>query len=80
MFFKYLTVFLISMVPIAELRVAVPTALGMGLPAVPAYILCVIGNMVPVPFIYFFARKFLQWGANKPYIGKVCHVFLDKGE
>ena len=80
MLFKYLTVFLISMVPVAELRVAVPTALGMGLPTVPSYIVCVIGNMVPVPFIYFFARKFLLWGANKPYIGRLCTVFLDKGE
>ena len=77
---KYLTVFLISMVPIAELRVAVPTALGMGLPTIPAYILCVIGNMLPVPVVYFFARRFLLWGADKPHIGKLCQRFLDKGE
>ena len=80
MFKKYLLVFLVSMVPILELRGAVPIALGMDLPVLPSYIVCVLGNMIPVPFIYFFARKFLLWGATKPYIGKVCSVFLQKGE
>ena len=77
---KYLTVFLISMVPILELRGAIPIAIGMGLPTVPAYIVCVLGNMLPVPFIYFFARKFLLWGRDKKYIGKICDSFVVKGE
>ena len=77
---KFLTVFLISMIPIVELRGALPIALGMGLPTVPAYIICVLGNMVPVPFIYFFARKFLIWGSDKKYIGKFFTFFLTKGE
>ena len=77
---KYLTVFLISMVPLIELRGAIPIALGMDLPAIPSIIVCALGNMLPVPFIYFFARKFLIWGDNKPYIGKICHVFLEKGQ
>ena len=77
---KYLTVFFISMVPLIELRGAIPVALGMGLPAVPAIILCVIGNMLPVPFIYIFARKFLIWGAEQRYIGKLCNFFVVKGE
>lgn len=59
---KYLWVFLISMVPIIELRGAIPVAVGMGLPLIPSYIICIIGNMLPVPFIYFFARKVLVWG------------------
>ena len=80
MFLKYLAVFLISMVPILELRFAVPFAVGMDLPYLPALITCVIGNMVPVPFVYMFARRFLKWGAKKAYIGKVCAVFLEKGE
>ncbi len=80
MFVKYLTCFFISMVPLVELRLAVPMALGMGVPAIPAIIVCAIGNMVPVPIIYFFARKFLVWGADKRYIGKVCSFFLVKGE
>ena len=62
---KYLTIFLISMVPIVELRGALPYAAVFGLPMVPSYIICVIGNMLPVPFIFFFARKVLIWGADK---------------
>ncbi len=77
---KYLTVFLISMVPLIELRGAIPIALGMGLPTIPAIILCAIGNMLPVPFIYFFARKTLVWGQDKPVIGKFFRFCLEKGE
>ena len=77
---QYLLVFLISMVPLIELRGAIPIALGMDLPTVPAYIVCVIGNMLPVPFIYFFARKVLVWGADKKFIGKFFTFCLDKGE
>ena len=77
---NYLIVFLVSMVPLIELRGAIPIALGMGLPAVPAYILCVVGNMLPVPVIYFFARKVLLWGADKKYIGKFFTFCIEKGE
>mgnify|MGYP003309222225 CR=1 FL=1 len=81
---KYLLVFLVSMVPIIELRGALPFAMtnwmGEPIPAVAAYIICVIGNMVPVPFIYFFARKILEWGANKRYIGRFFRYCIRKGE
>ena len=77
---KYLLVFLISMVPLVELRAAVPVALGMGLDPVVSYIICVIGNMLPVPVIYFFARKVLIWGTDKKYIGKFFTFCLEKGE
>ena len=77
---KYLWLFLISMVPIIELRGAIPVAVGMGLPLIPSYIICIIGNMLPVPFIYFFARKVLIWGADKPVIGKFFTFCLEKGE
>ena len=77
---KYLWVFLISMVPIIELRGAIPVAVGLGLPLIPSYIICIIGNMLPVPFIYFFARKVLIWGADKPVIGKFFTFCLEKGE
>ena len=77
---QYLLVFLISMIPLIELRGALPIALGMGLPAIPAYITCIIGNMLPVPIIYFFARKVLIWGADKKVIGKFFTFFLEKGE
>ncbi len=77
---KYVIVFLISMVPIVELRGAIPVAVRMGLPLGPSYVLAVIGNMIPVPFIYFFARKILVWGKDKPYIGKFFAFCLEKGE
>ena len=76
---KYLLVFLISMVPLIELRGAIPIAVGMGLDTVTAYIICVIGNMLPVPIIYFFARKVLVWGCDKPIIGKFFTFCLEKG-
>lgn len=77
---KYLLVFLVSMVPLIELRGAIPIAMGMGLDTLTAYIICVIGNMLPVPFIYFFARKVLEWGADKKYIGKFFTFCLEKGD
>jgi uncharacterized membrane protein len=81
MFIKYLIVFLISMVPIIELRGAVPIAVkGLGLPEIPSLLLAVVGNMIPVPFIYLFARKFLVWGKDKKVVGKFCSWCLKKGE
>ncbi len=77
---KYLIIFLISMVPIIELRGAIPFSQGFGLPIVPSYIICIIGNMLPVPVIYLFARKVLEWGADKPVIGKFFSWCLEKGE
>ena len=76
---KYLFVFFVSMVPLIELRAAVPIALGMVLPVIPSYIVCILGNMLPVPFIYLFARMFLEWGADKPVIGKFFTFCLEKG-
>ena len=77
---KYLLVFLVSMVPLIELRGGVPIAVGMGLPYFKALIVCIIGNMLPVPIIYFFARKVLEWGKDKPYIGKFFTYCIEKGE
>ena len=77
---QYLIVFLISMVPLVELRLAVPYAVGMGLPLVPSIIIAVIGNMLPVPFIFLFARRILEWGKDKKYIGKFFTWCLKKGE
>ena len=77
---KYLLVFLISMVPLIELRGAVPIALGMDIHYFPALVICIIGNMLPVPFIYFFARKILVWGADKRFVGKFFTFCLEKGE
>lgn len=75
----YLMIFLVSMVPLIELRGAIPIAVGFGLPLLPSYILCIIGNMIPVPIIFLFARKVLEWGADKPVIGKFFTWCLEKG-
>ena len=77
---SYLLVFFVSMVPLIELRGAIPIGLGMGLPILPTYLVCVVGNMIPVPFIYLFARKFLIWGYHKPLIGPICKFCIVKGE
>lgn len=77
---KYLLIFLISMVPIVELRGAIPIAVGMGLDKLTSFIIAIIGNMVPVPFIYLFARKILIWGKDKKIIGKLFSWCLTKGE
>ncbi len=77
---KYLFVFLVSMVPLIELRGAIPISRGMHMPVLNSYIVAIIGNMIPVPFIYFFARKVLEWGKDKKYIGKFFTFCLEKGE
>lgn len=77
---QYLIPFLVSMVPLIELRGAIPIAQGMGLPIVTSYLVCIIGNMIPVPFIYLFARKVLEWGADKPVTGKFFSFCLEKGQ
>ena len=77
---KYILVFFISMVPLIELRLAIPIGLGYMLPVIQLYIVCIIGNMLPVPFIYLFARKVLLWGKDKKVIGKFFKFCLEKGE
>lgn len=77
---KYLIVFFISMIPLVELRGAIPYAIGFDLPILQSYIIAIIGNMLPVPFIFFFARKVLVWGKDKKYIGRFFTWCLEKGE
>ena len=80
MFKKYILVFLISMVPLVEIRGAIPYAVGVGLPKITAYIIAIIGNMAPVPIIYLFARRVLEWGKDKKLTGKFFTWCLVKGE
>lgn len=80
MFKKYILVFFISMIPLIELRGAIPYAVGIGLPKINSFIIAIIGNMVPVPIIYLFARKVLEWGKDKKLTGKFFTWCLIKGE
>ena len=75
----YITIFLISMVPLIELRGAIIFSQGWQMPLITSYIICVIGNMLPVPIIYLFARKVLEWGKDKKYIGKFFTFCIEKG-
>ncbi len=77
---KYMWIFLVSMVPLVELRGAIPISQMRGLPMIPSFIVCIIANMLPVPIIYLFARKVLIWGCDKPVIGGFFTWCLEKGE
>ena len=76
---KYIFTFLISMVPLVELRGAIPFAIANGIPLWTALLIGVIGNLLPVPLIFFFARHILTWGAKKPIIGGFFSWCLNKG-
>ena len=80
MLVKYIIVFIVSMVPLIELRGAIPIAEGLGLNRLISYVIAIIGNMLPVPIIYLFARKVLEWGKDKKIIGKFFTWCLNKGE
>ncbi len=73
-------VFLVSMVPLIELRGAIPYGMAFGLPLWVTYLIAIVGNMLPVPFIYLFARRILEWGQDKPLIGKFFRFCLKKGQ
>ena len=77
---KYLWVFFVSMVPLVELRGSIIISQGLQLPVLSSYIVAIIGNMLPVPVIYLFAREVLVWGSDKPVIGKFFSWCLEKGE
>ena len=76
---NYIITFLISMLPLVELRGAVPYAIATGIPMWQALSIGVVGNMLPIPIIFFFARRVLEWGADKPVIGGFFTWCLKKG-
>ena len=76
---NYIITILISMIPLVELRGAVPYAISTGIPLWQALLIGVIGNMLPVPIIFFFARHILEWGKEKPIIGNFFTWCLNKG-
>ena len=76
------------MVPLIELRGSIPVGLSPAFgPAFSGttqvlilYAVSILGNMLPVPIIFFFARKVLVWGSDKKFIGKFFKFCLEKGE
>ena len=77
---KFVTTFFISMLPIVELRAGLPYGIALGLDYPLALTAALVGNMIPVPIIYLFARKVLIWGMDKRYIGKFFTFCVNKGE
>lgn len=69
---NYLWVFFLSMVPVLELRAAIPVGATLGLEWVANYLICVIGNMIPVPFILLFVRHVLEWMKKVPHLNKIA--------
>ena len=61
---KYLTMFGLAMVPVSELRGAIPLGLAYGIPWYECYILCCIANFIPVPFILLLIKKVIKWMAE----------------
>ena len=69
---NYLWVFFLSMGPVLELRAAIPVGATLGLEWVANYLICVIGNMIPVPFILLFIRHVLEWMKKVPHLNKIA--------
>ncbi len=76
---KYILIFLISMLPLVELRGTIPYAVALNLPFWPSFFTAVLGSIVPVPFIYLFARKVLEWGKDMKIIGGFFQYCIRKG-
>lgn len=73
--------FLISMVPVLELRAAIPAGVIAGLPIPVALLVSVIGNLVPIPFIILFIRKIFKWMQSKSErLARIVKHFEDKAE
>lgn len=79
---KELCVFFCSMIPIIELRGAVPMGAVFGMPWWQTYILSVLGNMVPVPFILLLIKKIIQWMSvsKVKFFNKIANFLLRKVE
>ena len=84
---KELCVFFCSMIPIIELRGAVPMGAAFnatigGMPWYFTYVLSVLGNMVPVPFILLLIKKVIEWMSKSKvkFFNKIANFLLRKVE
>lgn len=80
MFEKLLKIFLVAMLPLIEIRGAMPYAQHLQIPFHTALPIALIGNLLPVPFIYLFAHRLLVWGQDKSLIGPTFKFFLERGK
>ena len=77
---KYILLFLVSMLPIIELRGGIPIGVGYGIDLWLCYVICVIGNILPVPFIIFFGKQILYWFAKQKKIGPFFRKIIDRAD
>lgn len=75
---KELIVFIISMVPILELRGGFVAAALLKIPYLQAVPICIIGNIVPIPFILLFINKIFAWMKTTKHLGKVARKIENK--
>ncbi|MBQ7871498.1 MAG: small multi-drug export protein [Oscillospiraceae bacterium] len=80
MFGKALLTFLISAVPVLELRGGIPYGIAAGLDPWVAFVASVLGNTVPVPFILLFIRRIFQWMKKYPRLGKIACKLEERAE
>lgn len=76
---QYIYVFFISMLPLIELRGSIIYSQAVGLPIYTSFIIAIIGNILPIPIVFLFAKKVLEYGSNKKYVSKLFTMFLQKG-
>lgn len=78
-----LIAFIVSLLPILELRGGLIAANLLGVKLIPAFIICFIGNMLPIPFILLFIEKIFDWLREKKGLGSVvryCEKKADKNK
>ena len=76
----YLYVFFISMVPVIELRGAIPFGCATGLPWYTNFLLCIVGNLLPVPFILFLIEWALGIMKKIKYVDRFAYWLEEKAE
>jgi len=69
-------VFAVSMIPVIELRGAIPLGIGLDLNWFWVYIISIIGNMIPIPFIIYLIRPIIDWLVHSKVFNKIG-VWLD---
>ena len=76
-----LAVFITSMLPVLELRGAIPLGVSLGMPHLSAFAVAFIGNLIPVPFIIIFIRRIFSWlKKNLPFLGGLVNRLEQRAE
>ena len=79
-FLDHLWVFFISMLPIVELRGGIPAGALLGLPLWSNYLVSIVGNFLPVPFILLFIRKILAWMKTTRHFARIALWLEEKAQ